>query len=317
MAAAPPPASPADDAILDAVRALQQALLGRTGEPPYHTAAAKTPDPDRGAIGVSAVRNTVRAPEFDGSHPTRWLNAIQLFFHGAAITEEEDRVRLAVSHFRGPTAEWALRHIYVGSWSEFVSQFKEEYCRTTDVFRHQADVIRRLSHLKQNNTSAREYSHAFLEILGGCALDDSVTVCYYLNGLRPDVLTHTVVQNPQTLRAAIATSVDIDNALASVAALRAEARSQTQPVHAQRQRVPAPPGAARAAAATRMPGMSAAQRADAIAKGLCFLCGQHGHIKSQCPASRSAAGTGGGGEGRRQGGNSAAPSGSGAASFRR
>ena len=128
--------------------------------------------------------------DFDGSSSKAdtFLSQLSLYFHGKRVSDDDDRVILALSYMKGGTAgPWAKLKVKeftkegVCSWDTFVAEFQETFGdpNPAGTARH------KMNQLRQGNHSADEYVASFRELKDDTRYNNAALIEKFEQGLNP------------------------------------------------------------------------------------------------------------------------------------
>jgi hypothetical protein len=219
---------------------------------------------------------------FDGSpnDASRWLHSVIAYIsiNDRIYTTDDKKIILALSFMsKGSAATWAeaayenAADLGFGKWKDFQEDFKRTFV-TKDV---KATAIAKLSSLTQSGCGSLEKFNAEFRLLAHRSTVNSqgALIEWYLRALHPSISTQILRMDktPETLEGWIAKAEHFNVQNERIKSLR-QGRPffNNPPSNSSRKRDPY----AMDVDAVRL---SPTQRADYMKKGLCFVCGKHGH----------------------------------------
>jgi hypothetical protein len=220
---------------------------------------------------------------FDGSpnDASRWLHSVIAYIsiNDRIYTSDDKKIILALSFMsKGSAATWAEAAYEnaaelesFGTWKNFQEDFKRTFV-TKDV---KATAIAKLSSLTQSGCGSLEKFNAEFRLLAHRSTVNSqgALIEWYLRALHPSISTQILRMDktPESLEGWIAKAEHFNVQNERIKSLR-QGRPffNNPPSSSSRKRDPY----AMDVDAVRL---SPTQRADYMKKGLCFVCGKHGH----------------------------------------
>ena len=150
---------------------------------------------------------------FDGRHVDTFLFSLDKIF-GYYRIEDENKVKLAVTYFRGAALRWYkyVEHQYQGKselkdWNRFTALMKKHFeaANTETAVRNKLNSLRQFASVSKYNDM---FNTLIIELLG---IDERTKIDMYCRGLKPSIQLHVSLRAPQTLEEAQATALNVDN----------------------------------------------------------------------------------------------------------
>ena len=155
--------------------------------------------------------------DFDGSSSKAdtFLSQLSLYFHGKRISDDGDKVILALSYMKGGTAgPWAKLKVKeftksgVCNWDTFAAEFLETFGdpNPAGTARH------KLNQLRQGNHSADEYVASFRELKDDTRYNSAALIEKFEQGLNPALADkiYALPEMPTTLESWISWAIKLD-----------------------------------------------------------------------------------------------------------
>ena len=188
-----------------------------------------------------------------------WLFAIETYFDAAGLTNEERRVKLAVSYLEGNALVWwrsrCIAHGVAYTYAEFTTDLTAAF-QPVDPERQARDRIQRLKQVGSVGNYAAEFNIQMFHLPHMHMAD---RVHFFCEGLKPKVQHDVLHKLPQTLKEAIEMAEREDTFLYQMS----KKESQSAPSHRQ-------------------------ERANMVdyREVTCWNCGKKGHKLTACPEDR-------------------------------
>lgn len=150
---------------------------------------------------------------FDGRHVDTFLYSLDKIF-GFYRIEENRKVQLAVTYFRGAALRWFkyIEHQYKGkneleNWTMFTALMKKHFeaSNTETAVRNKLNSLRQLASVSKYNDM---FNTLIIELLG---VDERTKIDMYCRGLKGNIQLHVSLKAPSTLEEAQATALNVDN----------------------------------------------------------------------------------------------------------
>lgn len=189
-------------------------LNQHSSQPPPQPPTIPTPVlPDSKSLGIK-----VAPPDnFDGSSSKAdtFLSQLSLYFHGKRVSENDDKVILALSYMKGGTAgPWAKLKVKefsregVCDWNTFITEFQETFGdpNPAGTARH------KMNQLRQGNHSADEYVASFRELKDDTRYNNAALIEKFEQGLNPVLADkiYALPEMPTTLESWISWAIKLD-----------------------------------------------------------------------------------------------------------
>jgi hypothetical protein len=192
----------------------QQPLSSHSIHPSSQSSTINTP----ATLGSKLSGIKVAPPDdFDGSFSKAetFLSQLVLYFHGKRVTENDDKVILALSYMKGGTAgPWAKLKVKefskegVCDWDTFVAEFQEIFGdpNPAGTARH------KINQLRQGNHSADEYVASFRELKDDTRYNNAALIEKFEQGLNPVLADkiYALPEMPTTLESWISWAIKLD-----------------------------------------------------------------------------------------------------------
>jgi hypothetical protein len=221
----------------------------------------------------------IKPKQFTGlkENVVTWMVALDEIFQSQQMTDSSEKISTAASLLDGPALQWYVnlrqRHERPDSWDEFKILLKNAF-QPADFQEH---LRHQLYSLKQKG-SLDDYTAEFRNLIGQVErMDDLTQVMLYTAGLVANTGLYVRSKHPATLEVAIREATTYDSIINSHKTLSATANSSVFLESSSRVEL-------NTANMRRQPSRS---RDELFRAGLCFRCGQEGHISRNCPARRS------------------------------
>jgi len=273
------PISPAEE--LRLLRNENNHLRRQLEQGMYRSPTAELAQPPRKEAKVS------EPPEFTGrvSELQNFLMQCEIVFRlrASSFAEDEIKVLYIIGRFREAAQNWAapigmdethpLRHDYQAFKTELQTVFQD----TTA----QIDAMTRIGKLHQTR-SAAEYGAEFSTLASLLQLDEPSKRAFFYNGLKPDIKKALAIHGmPITFNAMLAKAVEVDQVSFMVEKDRRQLTRRSEPNQ------PARPTIGNTSSAPRQIGKLSQEEKERRKKlGLCYTCGQKGHMSPNCPKRR-------------------------------
>lgn len=189
----------------------QQSLNNNPSQPLPQPLTTTTPASKSSGLKVAPP------DDFDGSSSKAetFLSQLSLYFHGKRISEDDDRVILALSYMKGGTAgPWAKIKVKefsregVCDWNTFVAEFQETFGdpNPAGTARH------KMNQLKQGNHTADEYVASFRELKDDTKYNNAALIEKFEQGLNPVLADkiYALPEMPTTLESWISWAIKLD-----------------------------------------------------------------------------------------------------------
>jgi hypothetical protein len=150
---------------------------------------------------------------FDGRQVDTFLYSLDKVF-GFYRIEDERKVQLAVTYFRGAALRWYkyIEHQYKGkseliNWNQFTTLMKKHFeaSNTETAVRNKLNALRQMASVSKYNDM---FNTLIIELLG---IDERTKIDMYCRGLKQNIQLHVSLRTPQTLEEAQATALNVDN----------------------------------------------------------------------------------------------------------
>lgn len=223
----------------------------------------------------------VEFPAFDGSNPRQWVKKCAKYFNLCKIPDDQ-KVDLASMHLQGKAEVWFSSYILGRKhvdWDDFIvdlcARFRGDMGR---------QVVEEFNKLHQGG-GLDDYLEAFEELkalllLKNPTLPNDYFVDSFIGGLKPSIKYFVRAFHPKTLLEAVEYAKSHEETLEAIKRNQVLPRTITSnshkgllllPMSYQGPRVNGPSQTTQLKPKTLTP----AERAEKLAKGLCFFCNQH------------------------------------------
>lgn len=221
-----------------------------------------------------------------------WLFQVERVFTAKGIRGEERKIAFAASALREAALQW-FQNISTSDEVLTFDDFKDKITAAFQPANFQRVLRRQLKALRQTG-SISDYVYEFRNIVGQIkemAEDDKIT--YFIDGLKPRTREEINYMAPETLENAIASATRFDAAMFGVNSPLPRPLRQ----HVSQSSATPPSGLTAASRLYPTPISSGtvepmdldvidqAKKMEFRRKGLCFKCGQRGHLSKECTMS--------------------------------
>lgn len=162
-------------------------------------------------------------------------------------------------------------------------EFSQEMSRLFDQTARGDEAAARLSRLTQGKSSITDFSIRFKTLAASCDWNEGVLRARFLEGLSPAIANElAALEMPHTLEEVINLSLRVDSRLS----LRRQLRMSPNPWRLSGDPAPAAATVVIAEPEPMQLGsvrLTATQKQQRLAEGLCFYCGRSGHLVAKCP----------------------------------
>ena len=243
-----------------------------------------------------------KLPFFSGARHesvTSWIFAIEAYFGFKAIDGDERKMQTATCALQKGAFEWfRMRQTNEATHIDAWNDFKVELTRAFRPVNHQQELRRELGRLRQTS-DVLDYTFRFRTVVGQIEGMSELDQMYaYVGGLKGRTREEVLYQMPETLQDAIDIAEKFDRARFGPGLFprrrqdndprRNDPPRRTETTPRQENRYPqrvtrgVPPERLTFAAA-----LDEDTKAAYLRRGLCFRCGEHGHLSRDCPTRRS------------------------------
>ena len=192
----------------------QQSLVNNPSQPLSDPSINQTPAfPSFKSSGIKVAT----PDDFDGSFSKAetFLSQLTLYFHGKRVSDNDDKVILALSYMKGGTAgPWAKLKVKeftkegVCNWDTFVAEFQETFGdpNPAGTARH------KMNQPRQGNHSADEYVASFRELKDDTRYNNAALIEKFEQGLNSVLADkiYALPEMPTTLESWISWAIKLD-----------------------------------------------------------------------------------------------------------
>ena len=277
--------------------AAQVAALAATAPPPTVQHAAQAPASPAPPAEQPREPHLASPRPFDGTFAQfrGFIMQCELIFshQPSQYFSPAARVAFITNLTTGDALNWAQAILSAhpdlfNDYAAFITEFKR-------VFDHPTagqDVGVRLMSLHQGSRTVASFSTEFRILAAGSGWNDAGLRCAFRQGLSEAIKDELVRDKPATLDELVALAIEVDERIRE--RRRERVRHQTSSPRPQESASRANPSSAREPITTMATGeepmqlgrarLTAAEKEQRRAQGLCLYCGERGHLRGSCPS---------------------------------